>query len=441
MVFGLTACGREADRPTLKPQWYDYDGARLFRGFFDTRRMVDCRALAWSDGNIYCVPTDAGAAFLYADAACTQLVASHAPDPMCQSAPPSYFVEFVAGTCGDTRGAHIYERGAKMSLARAYSRGVNGSCTPSSNTREYYALGSEVSVDTLAQLTPVRAPGDARLTQRFYSLDDGTQVPTGMYDNELSANCSLRTYEDGVRGACVPSISTGNRFHDAACSERAFEQKMGCPKPEFTTQSTTDCDGAYFAIGSEIERTPVMYSFVGTMCSAVPTTSTSAYFGVGAQVFLAQLPRERDSASGARLQYHYFVDGATRYQDTRFLYDVGHQTECADSASSDGSHHCLPAAYPVQTFYSDMACSTPLKLAQAPTGCGAKLRSFATEGPPTLCTDPTTYSLGDAYTTTVYCGTGASACAPVASGNYTLYRLGAPHSIDEFPRATIVTDP
>ncbi|HEX8789530.1 MAG TPA: hypothetical protein VF765_01165 [Polyangiaceae bacterium] len=52
------------------------DGSRQFMGWFDTARQIDCSFAVATDGAWRCMPAGADAGRFYADAACTQRLAT-----------------------------------------------------------------------------------------------------------------------------------------------------------------------------------------------------------------------------------------------------------------------------------------------------------------------------------------------------------------------------
>lgn len=352
----------------LKLRYYDFGNVRELAGVRDAQRSEDCTPSEWADGNAYCVPTSAGS-LLYQDPSCTERVGVVPMDPVCTRSPPSYFVDYLSTAC-DTKLAHIYPRAAKLAVTEVYSKNSNGSCSgPSSSARsDVYALGAEIAVADLAEITITSPSMTGRLGQRYYESPDGLHypVPDRVRDAMLGGECSLSSDAPGSdTGSCLPSKSAGMyQFSDAACTQSHVTVDSACPAPKVATNFAA-CPydpPRYYALGALLTLTTVYYQ-AGMTCSPTPASPAESYYGVGAEVALAQATRTRGTGAGRLQPIHFTTPEGLLHRDTT-LFDSQIGVECSVRQQADGSVACVPPTGQTQTYYTDAGCTTAVDLMQ-----------------------------------------------------------------------------
>lgn len=432
----------------LKLRWNVFDGTKSFASVYDSMRQETCFPRKFTDGKMYCTPTPS-ANVVYEDAACTvplgrQLVS-------CPSTPINYYFETDPVTC-DNLAVKVYPKAAQISANSYYTLSSAG-CTMSTNTGyELFRLGPAIPLTEFAAIeAPTTAEG--KVQQRFYESSDGARMFAGFYDNDLGSDCFF--VQDAAKSSakCVPSSVGANTYYgDAACTLPRTQFRRGCVVPKYTTRITRSC--SYVSTIPEIYLTGpltggTLYTNFGT-CTATTPAADQSYYSVGtALVEPGQLTRAPSAEGTGRYRPIRYASGGNLIRDTP-LYDTARQTECQPTTMQDGTVRCLPTGnpYPTANYFSDAGCTMPISVLlaakTAATGCALPaLPAFATRT--TVTQTPCTVTrearpVGAIYTGALYAGTPAN-CVVVALGDNNAHVLGAAAAMDDFPAATVVTDP
>lgn len=128
------------------------DGARQFLGWWDMELGIACGFSDSGDGITRCLPQDVMWAFYdYADAGCTQLLASRTS--CAEPVPPFIVVSELA--CQIYVPQHYYETGTEFTAATIYSRYAAGECKPRNRAegQSYYRAGAEQPLSSFQTMT------------------------------------------------------------------------------------------------------------------------------------------------------------------------------------------------------------------------------------------------------------------------------------------------
>lgn len=129
------------------------DGSRQFLGWHDTVRDVDCSFAVAADGAWRCLPSGADAGRFFADAACTQRLAT-APKG-CLSK-PSFAVVREVPACAWQQARQVFSMGDSYTGPLAYWADA-GACVPVSSNDlvlyDLYTVGDEVKPSSFVSAT------------------------------------------------------------------------------------------------------------------------------------------------------------------------------------------------------------------------------------------------------------------------------------------------
>jgi hypothetical protein len=203
-------------------------------------------------------------------------------------------------------------------------------------------------------------------------------------------------------------------------------------------------DSRVHAAGTLIHPGPAYASAGPGVCVSTGLLSGFDYYPAGPDVTpsLPQLTRAVDAVPGARLQPIRFSDGRARVFPGA-MHDTTLNTDCVATRLDDGTTRCLPVVtFPPAIDFTDSDCKTPIAVVNVPTTCGAiSMTPFATFeiDPKDSCADPhEVRRLGEVYTGSLFSNE-TTICTPVTG--VTTYRLGPAIPLDQFPAATVTTDP
>lgn len=432
----------------LKIRWNVFDGAKSFSSLYDSVRQETCFPRKFSDGKTYCAPTPS-TNVVYEDAACTVPIGRQLLS--CPVTPINYFMETDPVTC-DNLPVKVYPKAAQISAANYYVLSASG-CTSSVNTG--YALFRLGPAIPLNEFVAIEAPttAEGKVQQRYYESSDGARVFAGLFDNELGSECSLVLNADRSAAKCVPSsVGLGSTFGDAACTQPRVQYRRGCVVPKYSTRFTRSCP--YVSSFPDIYLTGpqaggALYVSAG-QCTATTPAPDLSYYSVGtALVEPGSLTRAPSTEGTGRYRPIRYASGASTIRDTP-LYDTQRQIECTPTTLQDGTVRCLPSGNPYSTgnYFSDAGCTMPIAVALIPkaesAGCTLPpvpayvTRVTVTQTPCTVTREAR--PVGAVYTGTLYNGTPAN-CTATSIVDHNAHVLGAAAPMDDFPAATIVTDP
>jgi hypothetical protein len=463
-LLALVGCGEVVDTPNnpldpnritsgtrLKIRWYDYgNGTRSTAGLFDVERNESCFYATWSDGNIYCMPSDTAEA-VYTDKQCTQL-AARVFHSTCNTRTPGYLVESTTAACSSSV-KRLFQRGPQLTATQYYVPDFSGTCQgPFSDADStYYLPGTEVPSSKLVTLSLDKPDHSVRLSAPAYTSADGARFRSSMYDSQLDTRCFFSIdYAGAGTGVCAPS-SAGfvNLFRDAGCTLPVVDGLKACPAPQFAQQPTKpECpfsSSTYYRIGTPVAL-PAAYSGGPGSCSATSISADSSYYLLGDPVPLAPVSRVRDNAAGSPLQVIRYVAGSLTFRDGS-LYDNTLGAECHTQQISDGVYRCIPSNTNIQQFFTNSTCTTAIDLVEVfggPASCGAQpLPTFASRSlpPPTgsCVSGLEMHMVGAEYTGALFQNLGMCAAVPAGGSHY--YRVGAAVAMTQFQPASLMTDP
>jgi hypothetical protein len=436
----------------LKLTWFELsDGTRQWDGFYDYERKEACYPYpAWTDGHVYCTPESNGAV-VYADASCAQKIGQVYRDPTCSREPPKYLLEWHEDLCTSAP-AHLYLRGSQITPAQYWLATSEGTCAgPYATTSDdFFALGPEITPQSLVEVTVGDPVGTGRITERFWQGPDGMRLPTVLHDSVLDADCSPQTYvENGTTGLCMPTdTQPASYFHDAACTQAELGIARTCTAPAFAQYNpSTSCPADpphVAAVGAATTSSPLFY-WTGSSCSGTTGDATTAYYGLGADVSVATLQRAPDAVQSHRIQLVHYTADDLRFRDTA-LYDSQRGVTCVPTALPDGSTVCLPSGGSISTYYRDSACTQPVDLVEVYGGNGCVppipptyARKYITPAPDSCQYDVELHPVSTPYAGALYSNHGV--CAPYTPSGSTLYSVGPAVPTSDFVSATISIDP
>jgi hypothetical protein len=434
----------------LKLRYFDFGSVRQLVGVRDTQRNEDCMPTDWADGKAYCVPSNTGST-VYSNATCTQRIGEAYVQAGCTRSAPTYFVDYEYQACNG-KTAHLYPRGTRIAVTQYWYKSSDGTCDGpyTSQSSEYYALGTEIPVTDLAA-TPITAPSTTgRLGQRHYESADGLRYPLSyrLHDALLGGDC-YPTYDTpgATTGRCIPSnVASMFYFRDATCTQSTATTSSTCPAP-FVAADYGDCPydpTKYYAVTGLQNPTTIYYESGGT-CSATSPSTYNKYYGVGSELTLATTARVKGTGSGRLQPIHYTTPEGLANRDYT-LYDQQIGTECYARTQSDGSVACVPAANGTQTLYTDAACANPLELMTVyrgePTCSPPPLPSYAIKYnlTPTCSYNHEVHRVGALYTGTLYEKDGAT-CSAFTSTSQVYYRIQGIVPQNELAAGMLVTEP
>lgn len=434
----------------LKIRWNVFDGTKSFAGLFDTTRNELCTPRKFADAKTYCVPVSATIA--YSDANCTMPIGRQFRT--CPMTPITYFTEIDPLTC-DSLPKRIFPRGAQLALPTYYVQSGTSCLAQSSTGYDLFSLGAEIPLTEFVTAEEKASTDPGRMQQRFFETSDGARVFSTIYDSELASECTFTL--DVTRGSakCIPtSTGLGSLFGDAGCTQQRASFRKGCTVPKFASRFSRFCQFAPSV--PDLYRTGLLasatlYSGAPGSCTAVTGSTDFSYYDVPlALVEPGVVTRAPDTEGKGRYRLLHYSSGANLLRDAP-LYDTARQTECTPTTMQDGSVRCLPTViYGTTMLFSDAGCTAPAPVILVPStpanGCtlpalpAFSVRTVVTTTP-TCSVAREARSVGAVYTGALYTGTPANCAVFNAGTNTTVYTLGAMAATEDFPAATVVTDP
>jgi hypothetical protein len=197
------------------------DGTRQVTGWRDTGLDGEsCFIRRTDDGALRCVPTGASLGAYYADAACTERLASF--PSFCGAAPPRYATMSANPYCS-ADGDVVAERGEVFSGV-VFNRAGEGACEPAVvQPAEPMSRAIPMPASTFAEIGAHTDESDGtRLKPHYYDAADGGCWFWKFWDSELDVSCGFDVAEDGVY-RCLPGdmASFADVFTDDACTTPA----------------------------------------------------------------------------------------------------------------------------------------------------------------------------------------------------------------------------
>ncbi len=290
-----------ADR--LTPRAYtSADGFSFPAAIHDAIAGIDCTPQSPYEGatQATCVPTDAGYASYFRDAACS--AGEVELDRTCKA--PEFAVSY-ADTCPNTRGRY-FAVGAANSGSPLYYKS-DTTCTSTTATPasyRYYGLGNEL---VLATVDRGPDPGATARIVPIHDTWDGHSYPdSALYDSTTGAECTPYTFPDGSERCLPTGYGTSAYFTDAACKApitlmSVYTGGASCSPPPlpsyaitYVPDATGKCKSTYEVNALGAPYTGSLYTLFDTTCYPLSTTY-EVFYRVGAVVPLDTF------ASGMRL--------------------------------------------------------------------------------------------------------------------------------------------
>jgi hypothetical protein len=400
-----------------------------------------CQTQMWSDGNLYCTPTEASFV-AYLDATCStmpvamvRVYSGTCPTPTVQ------YAELRDNTCADEAIQRFYTVGDALPAQPFYEL-QSGACNGPYTNSNYvlHTLPTEVTASDLVQQTTIALPG-ARLVQHVLAGADGSEVRAGAYDTELATTCT----PNATDGVCAPPASV-SAYVDAGCTTALAAGAAGCLKPAFGVQPThpgcTMPGNQYYTVGPT-SFDPTFYSLQYTdTCTAFGAPVGTNYFTLGTEVTTVPVTMRLGSGTGPIVR-SYFNDGTSDVGPLA-LFDTVHETLCFTAPNGQ----CLPAGSFVSggvTYYSDAGCTNGETLGTLSTGVeGCAVPPiptyFTTETEPAGSCTPTYEVLtAGVETTSVY--TMNATCQAVTPTNTVFVTTTGEVPLTEFATSTAGIDP
>ena len=342
--------------------WTFADGTTTWDGFYDEQRRENCGLGTWTDGNIYCYPSN-WASVVYTDSACSAAVGQIYNNTQCPSPAPGYVLDYLDDGCRSTPN-HLYVRGSAVSVNTYYVLDSTGACDgPYSDGGYdlYYALGAEVSLTDLVKLSLTTGSVSGGFAMQYVASSDGAQFPWTVDDASASLSCYPQLVDsDASAAVCAPNSWYAEFQHDAACTQPELAMQKTCSGWQYTYYVAPNACPAtppdFYEIGSAEGTTP-LYEFTGT-CTSETGNPAYGFYGVGAKLSLATFARAPDNTPTHRMELIHMTapTGSVRLRDLP-LYDNQLGAECSPSNMPDGTNRCVPSGGSVTTYYSDSGCS------------------------------------------------------------------------------------
>ena len=436
----------------LKLTWFQLaDGTKQWDGFYDAQRKETCYVYDnWIDGRSYCTP-DYDGSIEYTNATCTQKVVEVYKDPNCPRQPLPYALEWSYTPC-DSRPAHLYSIGNKITVGQYYFKGSDGSCNgpyTTSTSFDYYAVGTEIPTTDLVEVTLGSPTGPGRLALRFYESADGMRRQATVHDGALGTDCYPQTHGTTDTGACSPSAQYVGDEENATCTTPKLAISKQCAQPKYAVYYPNNaCPGDpahYYAVGAATTGSPLYY-YNGSTCVAETPLTTDNFYKMGSELSLAPVTRMIGTA-GQRIQLEHFTDTEGLSYRSYGLFDAQKGADCYPTKLPDGTIRCVVYGGYVRTLYKDTGCTQTIDLVETTTGgssCAAQAvpkfaRKYITP-PAGSCTYNTqVYQVGALYTGAVYENTGS--CVAYSRSTRQVYSLGAQVPLTDFVTASITIDP
>jgi len=435
----------------LKLTWFDFsDGTRQWDGLYDAERKETCYIYNdWIDGKSYCAPDYTGS-IVYTNATCTTKSVEIYKDGC--STTNLYAMEYNYTPC-DSKPAHLWTRGSKITLANYYYKSSDGTCNgpyATSTSYDYYALGAEVQRAELVEVTLGSPAGPGRLGVRFYQSPDGMRLQATVNDAALGTDCYPQVYASGaMTGSCAPNARYAGYDQDAGCTQHKLGISKQCTLPKYTVYYPPNGCPAdppqYYTLGALVAGSPLYYHN-GTSCVSTTPSTANDYYRVGAELAVAPISRTIAAAAG-RLQLVHFTDPEGLNYRSYELYDTQKGTGCYPTKLPDGTLRCVAYGGYINTYYSNSTCTTQIDLVEVesgPASCGAPdvpkfARKFIQPPPGTCAYGTQVYTVSTPFAGTIYQNFGT--CQVYTPVNAKLYSVGPQVPLSEFVAATSSIDP
>lgn len=411
----------------LKAGWIEgSDGSRLFAGMRDSGLAdVPCSPQVADDGTMRCLPTITVAPSVFADAACTQPVASWFRQCL---AAPSYARTVENVSCVDR--ATIREVGPPMTPTALYRMSPTGTCVvaPIDARQDYLLVGDVVPAAAFVAMTSELSDTPSALELVYQIGADGSRVPVSGWDEVGETSCIPWNTADGIR--CGPTdpddLSPFSLFSDDACTARIAQTSPTCAPEIIATYQTDPVDkcappfSRFYRPGAPLDPPPaeIYFSPFAGFCSATTVSPDLDYRPMTDEIVPASLVALTPAVQpSTRLEVALWssADGFLDLSSNGIagVFDPLLDATCFPTLMSDGTRRCAPQGEFTSTYFTDDACTTPIDLVTVfdfGSTCGAPAPAFARVDAADACVDGSRYyHVGAAFTDAVYL-TGPGGC-------------------------------
>jgi hypothetical protein len=231
--------GAQRGGTRLRPVGWSGGGSAILYApeWKDTQLGVDCRFTAASDGNVYCVPSQAAhiqGGVDYADAACTaplyfQSSGSDAPDAI------QFGVREALDACPSR---FVIYRDLGPFTGQQFQRDATGCHPGTGQTGPRRRFVADASLLVPMQVTPGKSAGG--LTPLYLDGADGSHAFWSWRDDASGKHCMFFGYSHvGDRAFCVPE----DRATVDSCGGQTAEAPIGCEAGVSLAVGLNSCSG------------------------------------------------------------------------------------------------------------------------------------------------------------------------------------------------------
>ncbi len=245
------------------------DGFALETGFTDSVLATQCTGIqAVFGGPPFCAPLFTAGSELAVDAQCTQPVAM-AP----VGCPLASFSEFDAPGCSE----QYFSTTTTMVTPTFLWNESTQTCVGSTGSLgvDYYALGAQVAVATLARVYD-DVPGQ-RLQLVHYTAGAAHFADNTLYDTQLGTECAPNTTTDGVTRCAPVGATIGASFYaDASCTTpiniAAVSTYSPCAVEVAPTYAARTISAGFTSV---VEIHPIITPYTGALFELTPSCTAS----------------------------------------------------------------------------------------------------------------------------------------------------------------------
>jgi hypothetical protein len=393
----FTAGTRLAGRYAVSP-----NGARQYRGPYDTMLKRPCQFARAEDGKVRCLPLAPaaldldGGELMFRDPGCTEAL-------LPEAAACTGGFGFTNGPAGRA----VHRLGPAAPVTGAYHATATG-CQPVTGAPPgtFFTLGEVVPASTFVEQVGSRKDGPA--SQRIHALytqaSDGSETrASALWDDQLGATCTPWISADGA-WRCLPAEVTIApptavfTYRDPECTHRLAPAGSSKITHLLVIEGPTPCTWKIrvFPVGSEVGN-DTLFRVVNGACTSITSSGSTVYHDIGDEVPASTFaPLREVVATAGRLQQRYLLsDEGTALLEAR--WDTALGVSCSFESTAAGLR-CVPPAD--RRTFADGACTSDAARPAA-AACGVStsatpVASFAT-GPwcarqlaPLLLGDPVT---------------------------------------------------
>lgn len=365
------------------------EGAKLFQGFWDSKRNERCSFRLLWDGKVRCVPDADGVlqeGFAgFSDPACTMGTTGGASvvactQPRYASSPPSPSPPPGPSSTVCGTGSVPYAVGPRLPAPTLYVRGPMGcQVRPPASMNvliEFFfdpKASTPVPADEFVDGEMLPTPG--RIVAPTFRGSDGSLQPgcattsETLQDTELNLPCRLDPIANG-RYICRPGglWRASNDFADAACTRKVDQGRegLGCDVAKGSSVPTDSCSAVMKVTALGARATRIWSRTPQGACTEATIEPGKSYFERGPERTVDAPEMRFFLGVGTRVRarlYEAAAGGGSRLASGAFD-DTKLARTCHFVEAVDGKQRCLPLPMPeVVDGFADPACTVPTKAA------------------------------------------------------------------------------